>query len=277
MSEAPAVEVTEQQTSQVVPEPAQPQEPEQKPAETPRNYSQAEVDEIVGKVKKNSRMKLAEARRDIDTFKRMAFERQQQQYQQTQPQPQAQAEPKLEDFNNDWDSYQRAVARREAEKFANERESTRRQEEARNQAIRDFQQARTLYSEREVKAREKYEDYDEVALGNTPISDAMAQAIIHSEIGPDIAYFLGQNRAEAQRIYGLRPERAITEIGKIEAKLEAMAQSASQTPAKKPSNAPAPIEPVAGKTANATDEPSERDDMATWIRKRNRQVHGPRR
>jgi hypothetical protein len=53
----------------------------------------------------------------------------------------------------------------------------------------------------------------------------MAHAILHSEQGPDIAYHLGKNPAEAERISKLAPALQLVELGKIASKLEAPAEA----------------------------------------------------
>jgi hypothetical protein len=47
----------------------------------------------------------------------------------------------------------------------------------------------------------------------------MAEAITESSVGPQVAYELGKNPAEAARIASLPPMRQIAEIGQLEARL----------------------------------------------------------
>ncbi len=115
---------------------------------------------------------------------------------------------------------------------------------------RQQQQAQLLeaYHDREEAAREKYEDFEQVAYNpKLPITDVMAETIQASDIGPDVAYYLGTNPQEATRISRLTPFLQAKEIGKIEAKL------ADNPPAKRTTSAPAPITPV---TARAAANPS---------------------
>lgn len=97
------------------------------------------------------------------------------------------------------------------------------------------------WNERIEKARSKYDDFDDVALGErTVITPAMAEAIKESDMGADLAYWLGKNADEAKRIAGLSAVAQVREIGKIEARL-------SEKPAAKPvSKTPAPIEAIGG-------------------------------
>ena len=75
----------------------------------------------------------------------------------------------------------------------------------------------------------------------------MAETIKASDMGPDLAYWLGTTPKEADRISRLSPLLQAREIGKIEAKL------AASPPVKPTTSAPAPITPV---TARASGNPS---------------------
>ena len=104
------------------------------------------------------------------------------------------------------------------------------------------------YHEREEEARSKYDDFEQVAYNpNVRITDVMAETIQASEVGPDVAYYLGANPKEADRISRLSPFLQAKEIGRIEAKL------VDAPPVKKTTSAPAPISPV---TARASGHPS---------------------
>jgi hypothetical protein len=65
-------------------------------------------------------------------------------------------------------------------------------------------------------------------------------------VGPDIAYYLGSNPKEAERISRLSALMQAKEIGKIESKL------ADNPPVKKSSNAPAPIAPVTARSSSGS-------------------------
>jgi hypothetical protein len=109
-------------------------------------------------------------------------------------------------------------------------------------------------------------------VGKIEPTSPLTVAIMKAENGHDIAYHLGKNLKEAQRIAALDPVSQIFELGRIAAKL-----SAEPEKPKMPSKAPAPITPLTGATPTAaTAEPSENDDTATWIKKRQKQVHGRR-
>ena len=109
----------------------------------------------------------------------------------------------------------------------------------------------STYADREEAARDKYTDFDDVIQrhpkdGGPAISEFMAEAIKESEMGPEIAYYLGKNPKESHRIWDLSPLAQAREIGKIEASLTA------NPPAKKASSAPDPITPVRRGTTTQT-------------------------
>jgi hypothetical protein len=171
--------------------------------------------------------------------------------------------PPVDSFESP-EHYADALAERKAEELLARREQAK-------------QQAELLESfhEREEEARTKYDDFEQVAYNpKLPITDAMAQTIQQSEAGPDIAYYLGSNPKEAERISRLSALMQAKEIGRIESKL------ADSPPVKKSSNAPAPIAPVtarssSGSPAYDTTDPRSTKSMSTseWIEaERQRQI-----
>jgi hypothetical protein len=220
--------------------------PEEKPAEQTKVFSQDEVDALIGK-------RLAREQRK--------WERQQQALKQQQPIAPAEIPPP-EQFAST-EAYAEALAQRKAEELLAQREAQRQQAEMLD-----------TYRDLEEEARERYEDFEQVAYNpRLPITATMAQAIQASEVGPEIAYYLGSNPKEADRISRLSAILQAKEIGKVEAKV------ASDPPTKKTSNAPAPISPVttrsAGGSAYDTTDPRSIKSMSTseWIAaERQRQV-----
>jgi len=153
------------------------------------------------------------------------------------------------------EAYAEVLAYQKAEEIIREREAKR-------------QQSETLesYRDREEEARDKYEDFEQVAYNpNLRITEVMAQSIQASEIGPDVAYFLGANPKEADRISKLQPILQAKEIGKLEAKL------ADNPVVKKTTSAPTPIAPVTARSSGApsydTTDPRSVKTMSTseWI------------
>ncbi len=108
-------------------------------------------------------------------------------------------------------------------------------------------------AERIAKAEEKYPDFRVVALNpDVPITPAMYGALVESDMGADIAYFLGKNPVEAGRIAGLSPVGAVKEIGRLEARL-----SGQKTEPRRVSQAPAPIRTISGSSGAVDKGPAE--------------------
>jgi len=115
---------------------------------------------------------------------------------------------------------------------------------ARREAAKQQFQALESYQEREEAARDKYTDFEQVAYNpKLTITNVMAETIQSSDIGPELAYYLGSNPKDAHRIASLPPLSQAKEIGKIEAKL------AADPPMKKTTSAPAPITPVTARSS----------------------------
>jgi len=214
---APAPEATAApEIAQNAPEVAESQ-PEQTPEE--KKFTQAEIDAMISK-------RLAREQRK--------WERDQQ-AKATQQVVKTEVPP-IDQFESP-DAYAEALAVRKAEELLAQREFQRQQA-----AIED------AYHEREEEARNKYDDFEQVAYNpQLRVTDVMAETIKASDMGPDLAYWLGTNPKEADRISRLTPLLQAREIGKIEAKL-------GSNPIVKPTtSAPAPITPV---TARASGNPS---------------------
>jgi len=170
--------------------------------------------------------------------------------------------PSIDNFESP-DAYAEALAIKKAEELLAQRD---RQKE---QAV-----LVEAYSEREEKARDKYDDFEDVVYNpKLRITDVMAETIQHSDIGPDLAYWLGTNPKEADRIARLSPLMQAREIGRIEVKL------ADNPPVKKTTSAPTPISPVtarsSGSPSHDTTDPRSIKTMSTseWIEaERNRQI-----
>jgi len=153
------------------------------------------------------------------------------------------------------EAYAEALAEQKAEQLLAKREQSRQQSELIE-----------AYHDREEEARAKYDDFEQVAYNpNLRITNAMAESIQSSDIGPDVAYYLGANPKEADRISRLSPLIQAKEIGRIEANLT------SNPPVKKTSSAPAPIAPVTARGGNSanydTTDPRSIKTMSTseWI------------
>lgn len=209
------------------------------PAQEPRTFTQEELDAIVAKEK-------AKAKRQAERELREAVQ-----------QPQRVVEPPNPVNFKTREEYEAALIDHKVEQKLSERDAQQQQ-----------QKVQSTFKDREETAREKYEDYDKVARANDlPITDIMGEAILESEIGPEVAYYLGMNREEANRIASLKsPLAQVREIGKIEAKL---IEHPPAAPAKKTSSAPAPITPVGARSTvqkfDPTDPRSDKMSDSDWF------------
>ena len=170
--------------------------------------------------------------------------------------------PSIDNFDSP-DAYAEALAVKKAEELIATRD-------------RQIHQAEVVeaYNEREEKARDKYDDFEDVVYNpKLRITDVMAESIQSSDNGPDLAYWLGSNPKEAERISRMSPMLQAKEIGKIEVRL------ADSPPVKKSTSAPTPISPVtarsSGSPSHDTTDPRSIKTMSTseWIEaERNRQI-----
>ena len=110
------------------------------------------------------------------------------------------------------------------------------------------QEVKTFQSQVD-KAIDKYPDFEKVAFTHPFMTEEMASAIRTSESATEVAYYLGSNLDEAERISNLTPVQQIRAIGKLEAKFE-------NKETRQSSSAPAPIKPVGSKGATAPTDPS---------------------
>jgi len=187
--------------------------------EPSRVFTQEELDAAIGK-------RLAREQRK--------WEREQAQRQSEQQTLQAAPAASADQFEST-EAYAQALALQKAEELIAKRDQARQQS-----------QVLESYHDLEEEARSKYDDFEQVAYNpKLPVTNVMAETIQSSEIGPELAYYLGSNPKEAERISRMTPLSQAKEIGKIEAKL------VSAPPVKKTTSAPAPISPVTARSSGA--------------------------
>lgn len=210
-----------------------------------KSFTQEELDAIVGK-----RLAREQRKWERDQARRV------------QTAPSSSEIPSFEQFES-VDAYADALAERKAEELLARRETERQR--------MDLVEA---YQDREDEARTKYEDFEQVAYNpKLAITTVMAETIQLSEVGPDLAYYLGSNPREAERISRLPTYSQAKEIGRLEAKI------ASEPILRRTTSAPPPIAPISGRGSGApsydTTDPRSVKSMSTsdWIdAERNRQA-----
>ena len=220
----------------------------------PKTYTQEEFDAMGAKQRATYERNLAKERRKWE-------QEQQQRAAETQV-VKAAPTASAEQFESP-EAYAEALAYQKAEELIAKREAAKQQS-----------QVLESYQEREEAARDKYDDFEQVAYNpKLPITNVMAETIQSSDIGPELAYYLGTNPKDAERISRMTPLAQAKEIGKIEAKLS------DNPPVKKTTSAPAPISPVTARSSGSpvfdTTDPRSTKTMtdSQWIEaERRRQV-----
>ena len=190
-------------------------------AEAPKTFSQEELDAAIGKrlAREQRKWEREQAQRVAET--------------QTLKAPPVQS---VDQFETP-EAYTEALALQKARELVAQRD-----------AAIQHSQVLESYHDKEEEARAKYDDFEQVAYNpKLPITDVMADTIRSSDVGPELAYYLGSNPKDAERISRMSPLSQAKEIGKIEAKL------AADPPVKRTTSAPAPISPV---TARSTGSPA---------------------
>jgi hypothetical protein len=165
--------------------------------------------------------------------------------------PQAQApqddigeEPTPDQFSDMYE-YAKALAEYTADKKLAERD----QQELNRKAAAEQEVKFKAWADRVNAAKSSLPDFDDmVQSSEVRVSDPVRDAIIESEHGPQILYYLAENTEFAQKLAGMSLVSAVREIGKIEARYERDAKA--NVPDVKPvvgkSKAPAPISPLRG-------------------------------
>lgn len=207
--------------------------------------------------------------RDRDHWRDMAMRNQQ------APKP-AEAEkpaappkvPTLAEYEYDEGKYQAAlltytetVAERKAEavlKAERDRQAAEAQERSWKERVESFAKSRPDYA-------------DKVSDPTLPITAAMAREIQVSEIGPEIALHLADNRELAAQIAALPEGAASRAIGRIEGRLLALKEAAAAAPPPPPpvTKAPPPPPKLEATDPDVRKEPSEMSDseFAKWRRR----------
>ena len=228
---APALEVTAPPETEV--------QKSETPEVAPKSFTQEELDAAIGKrlAREQRKWEREQANRSAETQI-----------------VKAPSTASVDQFESP-EAYAEALAYQKAEELLAKREAAKQQS-----------QVLESYHDLEEKARDKYDDFEQVAYNpKLPITNVMAETIQSSEVGPDLAYYLGSNPKEADRISRMSALAQAKEIGKIEAKL------ASNPPVKRTTSAPAPISPVTarsnGSPAYDTTDPRSTKSMtdSQWI------------
>jgi hypothetical protein len=176
------------------------------------------------------------------------------------PQPQVEEspigrEPRADQFDDAFE-YAKALAEWSAEKALYDRD----QQDLNRKAEEERQKVLKTWSEKLEKAKPNLTDFDDI-VNSTQIvvSDDVRDAIVESDVGPEILYHLASlDGEEAQRFQALPVTKALREIGKLEARFEkqeaAQEEAVRSKPVAQKSKAPAPLSPIKA-TGSAMENP----------------------
>ena len=120
-------------------------------------------------------------------------------------------------------------------------EAERRAQEERNKVL-------DSWNKRLNDAKADLPDFDDmVASSDVVVSDHIRDAILESDVGPQILYHLAENPDLADKLNSGSPISALRQIGRLEAQFERKeAPVAESKPSVARSKAPAPINPIKG-------------------------------
>lgn len=187
-----------------------------------------------------------EAERRADALERELAGLRQNQPAQHQPQSQEKA-PSIADFNYDVDQWSAAMteyAIAQAETRAEQKITTKTQQERQREAQKSFE-------DRAAKYAADHPDFDKAVedLSRTVrFPNELVEAISTSEYGPAVVHHLAQHLDVADRLSRMPPHLAAVQLGRIEAQLS--------TPKPKPvTKAPDPTPSLGGGSSNAQKDP----------------------
>lgn len=153
-------------------------------------------------------------------------------------------EPKPEQFSDMYE-YAKALAEYTADKKLMERD----REEKNRKAAAEQEAKFKVWADRVNAVKAELPDFDDmVQSSDVRVSDPVRDAIIESEHGPKILYYLAENPDVAKKLADMSVVSAVRAIGKIEARYErdSKVSEPEVKPAVVKSKAPAPITPLRG-------------------------------
>lgn len=154
-------------------------------------------------------------------------------------------EPRADQFTDAFE-YAKALAEWSAEKALYDRD----QQEANRKIEEERQKVIKSWSEKLEKAKPNLPDFDDVVDSTqVVVSNEVRDAIIESDVGPEILYHLASlDGEEAEKFQALPVAKALREIGKLEARFEkqeaAQEEAVRSKPVVQKSKAPAPLSPI---------------------------------
>ena len=236
-SQATSIEVAPPKTETVVQETVV-----QEPKEGTPEWATKRFGELTQQREEQKRL-ADEAIRDREFYKKLALERQGQPPADPAVTPKTTelVEPKLEDFTDYADFLKSSVDYRVKVEL-NNLSSQMRQNQTRVERTQKFHLAADAF-------KKETPDFDAVITNPAFVqSEPVVEAILHSNKGPQIAYFLARNTAVLSQLNQLSPFEVALEIGRIEERL-------TPPSPKVVTQSPKPLQTVSGGNEIVTKEP----------------------
>ena len=158
----------------------------------------------------------------------------------------ADAKPTPDQFTDAFE-YAEALAEYSAEKALKERDK---QDQERRQQEQNAKVAQT-WAKRLEAAKAEMPDFDDMVVSSdVVVPNHIRDAILESDVGPQILYHLASNQDQARSFNDMSVPQALRAIGKLEAKFEKAEVGKPERSVVK-SKAPAPINPIKSSNASA--------------------------
>jgi len=149
--------------------------------------------------------------------------------------------PQASQFNDAFE-YAEALAEWSAEKALLDRDK----QEQQRKAEAEKQQVIQAWSKKLESAKVDLPDFDEmVASSQVQVRDEVRDAILESDVGPQILYHLASDDDYAQKFAQMPVGKALRELGKLEVQFERKEAPVEKSEPVARSKAPAPIKPLA--------------------------------
>ena len=245
LADQPEVEAVQAEPTEVVEERSEPEieiEQEEKPKANPK------LERRFSEITKQREEARKEAQREREAREALEARLAVLERQPTPQAPKVDEEPQPSQFNDAFE-YAKALAEYTADKRIGEMK----RQEAEERQAQERQKVIETWASKVQAAKALMPDFDDiVASSDVVVNDDIRDAILESDVGPQILYHLAENDDVAKRIAGLSPKQALREIGKLEARFE-VKETAPETKPIVRSKAPAPIQPLRG--SNPADVP----------------------
>jgi len=147
-------------------------------------------------------------------------------------------EPQPSQFNDAFE-YAKALAEYSTEKALSERD----RQDAERIANSQREKVIDTWTKRLDAAKASLPDFDDmVQSADVAVSNDVRDAILESEVGPQVLYHLAENPEFAKSLSEMTTQKSLRELGKLEARFEV--KDVESKPVAVKSKAPAPINPL---------------------------------